>query len=228
MLFHLTEKSENAKTGPMPVTTSSKETCPPACPFRKSGCYAASGALNFHWLKVSNGSRGLNFKDFCQALSDLPPNVLGRLAQAGDMPGKGNRINGDMSVKLTQAVSGKRFYTYTHKPVLGRNYVAKQNRKHVKLANKNGLTINLSGNNLNHADKLKALNIGPVVTVLPIESPEMLFTPGGNKVIVCPAQSRDNVTCNSCGLCQKRDRSVIVGFRAHGNAKRAVAQIALT
>ena len=37
----------------------------------------------------------------------------------------------------------------------------------IKEANQNGFTVDLSANNLAHADKLKALNIAPVVVVLP-------------------------------------------------------------
>ena len=228
MLFHITEKSQNAKTGEIVVTTSSKATCPSVCPFKNNGCYAASGPLNIHWSKLSDGLRGLTFKDFCAKLASFPADTFGRLNQAGDLPGSGNRINGKMLSKLTKAVSTKRFFSYTHKLVTGNSFVAKQNRKHVKSANDNGLVINLSGNNLDHADKLKKLNIGPVVVVLPLTSPETLVTKAGNKIVVCPVQSREGVTCKTCKLCSRGDRSVIIGFRSHGYAKNKVSQIALT
>lgn len=224
MLFHITEKSNNAKTGDIVVTTSSKDTCPPACPFRGNGCYAASGPLNIHWNAVTNGLRGLSFKDFCSKLASLPAQTFGRLNQAGDAPGRGNRINGKMLKKLVKALENKRFFSYTHKLLLGDSYVAKQNRKHIKFANSNGLTINLSGNNLAHADKLKALNIAPVTVVLPLGSPDTVFTPKGNKVIKCPAQRIAGITCKTCQLCQKSSRSVIVGFEIHGYAKNKTSQ----
>jgi hypothetical protein len=232
MLFHITEKSGNAKTGDIVVTTSSKETCPPACPFRNNGCYAASGPLNIHWTKLTNGERGQSFKDFCASLAALPVATFGRLNQAGDAPGRGNRINGKMLGQLAKALTGKRFFSYTHKPVLASKkvseFIAKQNRKHIKSANENGLTLNLSANNLKHADKLKKLNIGPVVTILGKESPEVVYTPAGNKVVVCPAQTREGITCKTCQLCSRGNRSVIIGFLAHGYAKNKVSQIALT
>jgi len=37
---------------------------------------------------------------------------------------------------------------------------------------------------------------------------------------VCPAQTREDVTCASCGLCAIPDRRVIIGFRAHGTRAR--------
>jgi len=227
MHYLLTPISGNRKTGPIAVTTNSKETCPPACPFRKNnGCYAAISALNIHWTRVTDGNAGVLFPDFVKGLAALPPNQLTRLNQAGDLPGKGNRINGEQLRAVTEAGKGKRFFTYTHKPVLGDSYVAKQNRKHVKEANDNGVVINLSANNLHNADELKALGIGPVACVLPLGSPDTVFTPKGHKVIKCPAQSREYVTCSTCKLCAIPNRNVIIGFEAHGVAKKKVSEIA--
>jgi hypothetical protein len=175
-------------------------------------------------MAISRGDNAPSFPDFIKSLAALPNGQLTRLNQAGDLPGSNNRINGDDLAAIVKAGKGKRFFSYTHKPVIGRNYVAKQNRKHIKEANANGTVINLSGNNLAHADKLKALNIAPVVTVLPLGSPNVVFTPAGNKVVKCPAQYREGVTCASCKLCAVGNRSVIVGFEAHGNAKRIVSE----
>jgi hypothetical protein len=44
----LTLVSRNAKTGPIPVSTTTRETCPDVCPFRKDnegGCYAEGGPI---------------------------------------------------------------------------------------------------------------------------------------------------------------------------------------
>lgn len=228
MFYHLTLKSDNKKTGQIPVSTSSNQSCPKNCPFRDNkSCYAKSGPLAIHWSKVSNGLRGMNFKEFTNQIKNLiPSNQIWRYSQAGDLPGKNNRINGKQLSQLTKANSGKKGFTYTHKPVIGESFLAQQNRKHIKAANKNGFTINLSANNIGEVDELVKLKIGPVVTVVPENSPKTIFTKGGNKVIVCPAQEKDNVTCSSCQLCQKSNRSVIVGFKAHGTAKKKVNLIA--
>jgi len=50
-------------------------------------------------------------------------------------------------------------------------------------------------------------------------------TPAGRKVVVCPATQRDDVTCESCRLCARINRSVIVGFPAHGAGARKVNRI---
>jgi len=120
---------------------------------------------------------------------------------------------------LVKANMGKLGFTYTHYDVINN----KTNRDLVSQANKDGFTINLSANNIDHADKLKALNVGPVAVVLPssVQGNQKLTTPNGNKIVVCPATYRDDVSCKSCGLCAMQ-RDAIVGFPAHGvQVKRA-------
>lgn len=140
--FHLTLKSENAKTGPIPVTVTGNQTCPLSCALNdKKGklgaCYAKTGPLALHWNKVSKGYRGTNFNDFCEKLSELPENQLLRINSAGDLPGKSNRINGKQLNKLSKVLKNKRPIIYTHKPVIGNSYTARQNRSHIK-KNKTG------------------------------------------------------------------------------------------
>lgn len=211
----LTPISHNAKTGPIPVSTSSKSTCPDACPFKSGGCYAQGGPLNIHWNKITSGERGTDFAGFLAAVRKINRGQLWRHNQAGDLAGDNNVIDMEALKALVEANRGRKGFTYTHKPMTAENMEA------VKHANENGFTVNLSANNLRHADELKALDIGPVVVVLPSDQTENTVTPNGHKVVVCPAVLRDNVTCASCGLCQKQ-RGAIVGFPAHGIAKKKV------
>lgn len=222
-MYHLTKVSSNSKVGPIPVSTSAESTCPPACPLRE-GCYAKGGPLYIHWKKVSNGSRGVPFSEFCKEIKGLPKNQLWRHNQAGDLPGEGDKINNGQVYSLVQANKGKRGFTYTHKPVKDSPY-AEENVEVIKFCNDNGFTVNLSANNLDEVDEYMALDIGPVVTVLPENSPKNFTTKGGNKVVVCPAQLNDKTSCNTCQLCQKKDRDYAIGFRSHGNRKRKVEEV---
>lgn len=218
----LTLKSPNAKTGPIPVSTTTSTTCPDACPFKRSGCYADGGPLRIQWDKVSRGETGHSWHDFLKRVQALPNDQLWRHNQAGDLPGIGDTIDGKALYDLVVANTGKRGFTYTHKPM-----TSISNREAVAHANQSGFTVNLSANNLDHADELADLGIGPVVCVLPSEQKENLTTPKGRKVIVCPATIRDDVSCMTCGLCA-RLRDAIVGFPAHGNGARKANAIALT
>ena len=226
LTVNLTAKSRNAKTGPIPVSTTSASTCPDACPFKKgdngmNGCYADGGPLAILWRKVSDGY-GLSWDEFCQQIEALPDNQLWRHNQAGDLPGINDDIDVELLVKLIHANRGKKGFTYTHKPM--DRY---PNIEAVKHANNNGFTVNLSGNNPTHADTLADLGIGPVVTVLPSDQLENTVTPKGRKITVCPAVTRDDVSCASCGLCAIADRQTIIGFPAHGMAKKKATAVAM-
>jgi hypothetical protein len=225
-LFHLTRSSSNEKTGPIPVSTSPASTCPDSCPLKGNGCMVI-GPFKWHWDKVSRGERGGAWEVFLDELRTLPRGQLWRHNQAGDLPGDNEEILPEFLKDLVNANQGRKGFTYTHKPVLSEQAgPVESNRAAIKEANAQGFTINLSANGLNHADKLAALGIGPVCTILPDQNPVNRVTPQGRKVVICPAQTRDNTTCASCGLCQRADRSVIVGFMPHGSQQKKALEIA--
>ncbi len=216
---HLTLKSANAKTGPIPVSTTSALSCSDTCPFKGNGCYAESGPLALHWRAVTAGDRGLTWPEFCDEISRLPDGQLWRHNQAGDLPGLGDYINPAAMQLLIDANKGKRGFTYTHKPA------TPENLELVRAANAAGFTVNLSANNLAHADTLADTGAGPVVTVLPINAPAKMTTPAGRPVITCPAQTRDDVSCADCQLCARADRPTIIGFLAHGTGAKKAEKI---
>ena len=45
---------------------------------------------------------------------------------------------------------------------------------------------------------------------------------------VCPATYRDDISCATCGLCQRANRKVIVGFPAHGSRNKVASAIAMS
>lgn len=248
----LTHKSRNAKVGRIPVSTTAEKTCPDACPLKASGCYAKAGPLGMMWGKLSAAAPGssyavtggtahaLDWQAFTAAIASLPEGQLWRHNQAGDLPGEGNAIDVDAMASLVAANAGKRGFTYTHKPLTPSNAAA------IRDANAQGFTVNVSANNVAHADMLAAANVGPVASVLPVELERGyskkdkawtegledyrtriadLATPQGRKVVVCPATYRDDVSCASCQLCQRATRKTIVGFPAHGAAKRKASKV---
>lgn len=213
----LTLVSRNVKTGPIPVSTTTFDTCPDACPLRNNGCYAGGGPLAIYWRKVTEGKAGVAFADFVKQVARLPKGILWRHNQAGDLAGNRVQIDAQALSDLVRANKGKRGFTYTHyNPKVAGNADA------IRDANAQGFTINLSGNSLAHADALADADCGPVVTILPADmtGKRVISTPKGRKVVVCPATYRDDVSCASCGLCAISKRNTIVGFPAHGNGKR--------
>jgi hypothetical protein len=166
------------------------------------------------WDKVPQ--RGVNIDELASKVFRLKANTLWRFNVAGDLPGVGEEIDGAAISKLVHANRGKRGFTYTHKH-------SARAIKFARFATERGFTVNLSADDAGHADKLAETGL-PVAVVVPLDTPERTTTPQGRPIVVCPAQTRDDVTCMTCGLCQRANRKVIVGFLAHGTrAKKADA-----
>jgi hypothetical protein len=242
MQAHLTLVSQNAKTGPIPVSITERASCWPSCVLYHHGCYAEGGALGLHWDRVSRGAAGGSWFEFCGKIAALRPGQLWRYAQAGDLPGYGAAIDGVLLDELVVANAAKRVIAFTHKPVLGSDPVASENRRLILAAVNAGFTINLSADSPAHADRLVDLDIAPVVTVLtrayarkavrhrskrrPDEWAETIgewrdriaplprHTPAGRRIAICPATYTD-ATCKTCGACA-RLREAVFGFPAHG------------
>jgi len=217
--FHFTRVSSNSKTGPIPVTTSSKSTCPPDCPLKGNGCYAETGPLGMHWHQVSIGNRGITLDELCDQIKKLPKHQLWRWGQAGDFPGDDGVLDATSMSKIVRANDRREAISFTHyDPSLHHNWTV------IDDAISNGFTINLSANNLEHADELYDHGVAPVVTVLPMDTTKPVYTPKGRMVAICPATQRDDIQCSSCGICANADRKAIIGFPAHGTgAKKAQA-----
>ena len=215
MKYHITLKSSNQKTGRIPVTTTSEESCPTTCPLYGGACYAKQGHLSMHWKKVSDGSRSITEAEFFDVLESLPQGQLWRHNQAGDLPHNQGNIDSYFIYKLVHINQNKRGFTYTHHNVETND----NNARLIEYCNNNGFTVNLSANNLAHADILSDLGIAPVAVVLPSHQKKNTITPKGREVVVCPATIRDDVTCESCKLCSVSGKRKIIGFPAHGSGK---------
>jgi hypothetical protein len=227
MWVTLNTNSDNLKTGPIVVSTTEKDSCPKECALHKE-CYARFSFLGGHWKKIGQVIKGKRYGDnwdkFCERLKKVAKNKLFRHNQAGDLP----KLPGPYVVdkidrlKLRQLVNAAkklRGFTYTH-------FCPKDshNRDAIQDANKSGFVINLSSNNLTEADEYANLGIGPVVTIVPLGLPALgLRTPEGRTVVICPAQRRDDVTCESCKLCAVGNRKSVVGFYPHGVSKKKLS-----
>jgi len=244
--------SQNAKTGPIPASIVERASCWPGCALYENGCYAETGALAMHWDRVSRGLVGESWSEFCAKVAALQPGRLWRYAQAGDLPGNGTAIDGMLLEELVAANAGKNVIAFTHKPVLGDDAVAIENRRLIAAAIDAGFAINLSADTPAHADRLAELEIAPVVTVLARDYARRAVrhrfkrrrdewaetigewrdrtaslprhTPAGRRVAICPATYSD-ATCKTCGACA-RVRDAVIGFPAHGAWRQVEAATA--
>jgi len=234
--YHLTLKSNNAKVGAIPVSTTSNSTCPTSCPLKGNGCYAESGPLAIHWRKVSNGERGMSFDEFLSEIRRFPQDQLWRYAQAGDLPGAGDGIDRDQFLRLVAANGGRPVIAYTHKPPTD------DNLRLLQEGASRGMRVNLSADDLDEADDFIDLGL-PAVVVLDEsygrktkkgEWAETLpeyrsrlrtltrTTPKGRDIAVCPAAVVDT-SCAECKMCaNKKQIDVVIGFPAHGSRKKTI------
>jgi hypothetical protein len=219
-----THRSSNAKVGKIPVTTSSKTSCPPSCPLLENGCYASAGFhTNMHWNKVTEGARGTAIEGLCDSIAKLPEGQLWRHNVAGDLQGTEDHINGPSLYKLATANIGKRGFTYTHYPL-----ATGDNETYIRGANQLGFTINVSTNTVREAIATQASTGLPVVTIVGPDywdNGDTVATEGAS-VVRCPAETRDEVTCKTCKLCSVSTRKTIVAFTVHGTKAKAAGIIA--
>jgi hypothetical protein len=249
---HFIPVSQNVKTGPIAVSIIERASCWQGCVLYENGCYAETGALAMHWARVSRRPAAGYWSEFCANVAALRPGRLWRYAQAGDLPGYGPQIDGGLLEELVAANIGKNAIAFTHKPVLGDDPVAVENRRLIAAAIEAGFTVNLSADTPAHADRLAELGIAPVVTVLTRayarkavrhrfkrrrdEWAETIsewrdrtaslprYTPAGRRIAICPATYSD-ATCKTCGACA-HVRDAVIGFPAHGAWRRVEAATA--
>lgn len=210
-------RSKNRKTGLIPVSTTDMASCPTSCPHMDRGCYAGYGLLGALWKEVAE--LGLPWDAFCAQVAALPAGTLWRHNDAGDLPGPGDALDRAALARLVRANRGRRGFTFTHKQLR-----SAADRRAVAAANAAGFVVNLSADDLGHADELAELGIGPVAVVLPANAASErapIRTPAGRRVVVCPAVT-SGLTCATCRLCAKPRRAV-VGFPAHGQAAALVS-----
>ena len=219
--YHLTKKSSNKKTGPIAVSTTSKDSCPSTCPLKGNGCYADSGPLRLHWDKVSDGGRSVNLETFVAQLKTLPDGNCFRLNQAGDLPHYSGFIDYKALELIANACAERKLiaWSYTHHRVDNTH-----NLEVIQKANAEGLTVNISAHSQQHAADCHKQGL-PAVCIVPKNETRRNWEHDGVKFLVCPAQWSDK-SCAECKLCSIADRSCVVAFKAHGTqAKKVEATI---
>lgn len=228
MNFGFNIKSGNTKVGKIPVSTSPKATCPSSCPLKDEACYARFSTLGMYWSKLSKGLTGESWSNFINNVKLIKSGQLWRHNQAGDLPkdetlstDSVDRLDEKKCLELVSASSHTKGFTYTHYSCRDEH-----NKKIIKQMNSMpGMTVNISADTLEQADEYASFNIGPVCVTMPEGTPlKNNRTPSGNFIVICPAQTNDNITCEKCKLCQVKTRKSIVGFIAHGSGRKILSK----
>lgn len=216
-IVHLSPKSGNSKTGPIPVTYRAMDTCPEDCPFlptgETGGCYGTGRifamARKFA-ATVTMGSLRDRLGKRDKSARFLRDRVVGDVITDGEIDHGYIRSIASLAREFALIPFG-----YSH---AWRRFT----RADVDAIASTGYVMNASCET--RADVREAIDLGMPVTIASdlVEDGETFTRPDGKtlRVVTCPAQTRENVTCASCGLCAKRDRAAIVRFLIHGTAKR--------
>jgi hypothetical protein len=223
--------SDNGKTGPIAVSSTSRHTCPSSCPLAgDQGCYAEAGFhTRLHWDRLSRGESGLPAAAFIKQVLALPAGILFRHCVAGDQwPDAADPLRIDQALLLQLARATRHLraaWSFTHFPMSPENQAA------VRQAAAKGLVVNASTESRSVAAAMVRQGL-PAVCVVPPDAPAV-FRHEGVRFVACPASRRGKggrkIQCISCGgrfgipLCAQADRPFVITFPAHGPRAAAAA-----
>lgn len=210
------EVTDNAKLGPVSATYVAQASCPHDCPFLGSGCYGEYGPLSWQWKRIGETAKGLSPLELAETEANLVSQMSGafplRLHVVGDSTTReGTRLLAKAAARYSKK-RGQKVWAYTHawarvtRRDWGRTSVLAscESIEQVKAATRKGYATALV---VAEFAQSKTYDIG-----------------NGFKLVPCPAQTKEAVTCSSCRLCWDDDRlrkaKLVIGFEAHGSGKR--------
>ena len=231
-------KSANEKTGNIIQSYSARSTCPNRCPLKRNGCYADNYHTSRQWDRCENVADPRyvsNAKDLTLSLIEaIAPRakkgvteVLFRHNVAGDIAQENSNIIDESRVNaIADACKSAgeitdvtvRGYTYTHCSISARN------AKIIREALAKGFVINYSCETVVEVMKATGLGCEAVITSINPEDTIKNLKAEGIKAVQCPAQTHNNVSCESCKLCS-RPRLTTVVFKIHGNGSNKARKV---
>lgn len=219
--IHVVPKSGNRKTGDIPVTYRPKSTCPTSCPFlpgsEHGGCYG-TGRL------FASADKYAGEVDVTEAADKIrrgmnPAARILRDRVVGDVLTEDGRLDRDYIMKIVQiaTANGLTPFGYTH---AWREFTLDD----LAFLRRSGYVMNASTETPSAAGAA-ALTRLPVVIVNDTLVEGSIVA--GKRVVTCPAETREGITCADCGLCAKPGRDALIRFTTHGvaaaKAREAVA-----
>jgi len=180
--------------------------CPTNCSLLNNGCYAQFGNVRLQSIGTYSTEDG---KVFLRELKRIPHGAALRLHVSGDV-----MADGDLDVDYLDAIilgakerPDVKMYGYTHawRVIDRKRFVFPEN-----------LTLSASCEQPEEVKEARAAGWDTVI-VLPYDIKGKRF----GDVVVCPNQTV-GMTCDKCRLCFKPNRSLTVGFKAHGRGRLRV------
>lgn len=207
------KRTTNRKTGPMAATYRTADTCPATCPLRGAGCYAR-GRLFGHPARLGRESDG-EYTEVRALARNLRLGAMVRANVSGDMLDEAGRPDFPYAAALSHVATERpdvAVYGYTH---AWRSLTPDITP---------GVTLNASCETPEEITTAAAAGWPTVTTATDAADPIIGSTIAGRRVIVCPAQTRDGVTCSTCRLCARPARRSTVAFIVHGSGAAQAAR----
>ena len=218
----VTQRSGNEKIGKVSTTYQATTHCVD-CPLKAArACYAEHGMVGFHTRKLAAAVRAAHAspkrsaQHEARGIDALRAQGQGlRIHTSGDCPTtEAAEIVADAAERF-MARGGGRAWSYTHA------------WRRVSRKAWGGVSVLASVENLR--DAARAMRKGwAVARVVPKFDSDKAWNEGGMRWIPCPAQTRDDVTCESCRLCwddvKLRAIGAGIAFEAHGSAHKKAAE----
>lgn len=220
--------SQNGKIGTAAATMAAQVSCPKDCVFiNGGGCYAEDGGAGFitEKLNVLAEERGTSALEVAKVEAAAIDGIKARRGRPMRLHTVGDCAT-DATARIVAAASerymirgGGQVWTYTH--------------AWRRVARRAWGTVSVLASCESVKDVRAAWRRGYAASiVVPEFRSREAYMIDGVKVVPCPAQTTDNVTCSSCGLCMDSygllERRTVIGFAVHGGGnvvKRALAAL---
>lgn len=226
----LVRSSKNEKLGPVSATYAPiAQTCPTTCPFRGAGCYAEMGNVGTQMRRIERtvtlGMNGdtvaiLEGDEIADQASHVPPGRALRLHVSGDA------ITDFRAQQMARGASAWRgpVWSYTHA------------WREVKRESWGTVSVLASCETPGEAEE--ALEDGWAAAIVVDTHPSdgkawYRSSDTGRdeplRIIPCPAQTRDDITCADCRLCwddkRLRETHSVIAFAAHGSGRKRALKV---
>lgn len=217
------ERSGNSKIGIVSATYVTQASCPTACKFHGSGCYAESGMTAFTTRRL-NESHETEPDVIAWAEANEIAKLTGRLPLrvhvVGDCPTDNSARIVSIAMSKHQNKHGMPAWTYTHA------------WRTVSRTSWGNASVQASCETVDDVTHARYRGYATVLVVDHFES-DKRYTDSktGADILPCPQQTGKAATCNDCRLCmgpaleRRRQVGLSIGFAVHGSQKRKASEI---
>jgi len=223
-------KSKNVKIGEVSATYASIDgSCPSDCMHKGAGCYAQAGNVGIHVSRM-NATNNVRTRQDAREVAREVAREEARQIKAAIASGDDTRplrvhVSGDCRTpsaarEIATAVENWKA------PVWGYTHAWK------KVSRQDWGRASVLASVDSAEDLPLAFSRGYAPAIVVEKHPEngkAFLREDGVKVIPCPAQTREDVTCVKCGLCMNADKlhgmNAAISFAAHGVSKRKLTVI---